>query len=452
MHDDGMAAEYPPPQSLLPDDVLQEEVLPRLPPRALAVCRSVCKSWRGAIDACRMLRSDLLPLWPCGIFVNTGGDPRPPVFFAPPYVGRKVTSKFNTYVGMMGDRSWPRSAPVISAHCNGLLLMYNDGQNDDYVMNPATRRSERLPLCQGEPCDERHLLFDPSLSPHYQVLLFQSPDDYQADAGSEWPPSPFAMWVYSSATRRWEKRSFTREGQPAAGTLAEVHSAEEPIYYRRQSVYFHGALYAHCKGDFIMRITLPDSKYQVIEPPQGINSSVQFDLRLVKCKNGVYLAYMGKTLKAWFLNESAASGKAWVLKYDVNLQAVNSHFSSQDSHHPINMPWLLHHADNNKGNNARVRSVEKFQWDSDNGNIVKIKKSTDGKFRGSGWIHLLGFHPYKEVAFLQLSNNRAVACHLDLSKVQDLGHFDLPFYRNHSYVNGTFVYSPCWMGDLCEQY
>ncbi|WVZ54077.1 hypothetical protein U9M48_004941 [Paspalum notatum var. saurae] len=155
-----------------------------------------------------------------------------------------------------------------------------------------------------------------------------------------------------------------------------------------------------------MRITLPDSKYQVIEPPQGVNSSVQFDLRLVKCKNGVYFAYMGKTLKAWFLDESAAIGKAWVLKYDVNLQAVYSYFSSRDSHHPINRPWVLHRVDYNKGNNARVRSMKKFQWNFDNGNIVKIK-STDGKFRGKGWIYLLGFHPYKEVAFLQLSNGRA---------------------------------------------
>jgi hypothetical protein len=56
----------------LPDDVVQDEVLRRLPPVALAVCRCVFKAWCDAIDSGRMLRSDLLPL---GIFVNVDHVP-----------------------------------------------------------------------------------------------------------------------------------------------------------------------------------------------------------------------------------------------------------------------------------------------------------------------------------------------------------------------------------------
>ncbi|WVZ54100.1 hypothetical protein U9M48_004959 [Paspalum notatum var. saurae] len=314
----------------------------------------------------------------------------------------------------------------------------------------STRRRDGRSACPfaqktNKYVGEQHLLFDPPLSPHYQVLLIQSQHRCQADAGSEWPPSPFAMWVYSSATRR----SFTREGGPAARTLAEVQSANGS----RLSVYFHGALYAHCKGDFIVRITLSDSKYQVIEPPQGVNSRVYSCLRLVKSKNGVYFVSMqeGTELKAWFLNEYASSGKAgaaWVLKYDIYLKAVDSHFSSRNCRHPINSPGVLHRADYNKRKNAKRRSMKKFQWNFDNGNIVKIK-STDGECHDTGSIDLLGFHPYKEVAFLRLSNGRAVACHLDLSKVQDLGHFDMSFCHDLiTYVSATFVYSHCSMGDL----
>ena len=74
----------------LPDDVVQDEVLRRLPPVALAVCRCVCKAWRDAIDARRMLqRSDLLPL---GIFLNVDHEPAPPLLFAPPSMGRKVAA------------------------------------------------------------------------------------------------------------------------------------------------------------------------------------------------------------------------------------------------------------------------------------------------------------------------------------------------------------------------
>jgi hypothetical protein len=70
--------------------------------------------------------------------------------------------------------------------------------------------------------------------------------------GSEWPPSPYVLDVFSSATGRWEKRSFARDGE-AAGILADMQPDFYPWEARRRSVYWKGALYVHCEIDFVMR-------------------------------------------------------------------------------------------------------------------------------------------------------------------------------------------------------
>jgi hypothetical protein len=67
------------------------------------------------------------------------------------------------------------------------------------------------------------LAYDPAVSLHYEVFLIPFlPDDPQSMLEpemlqSEWPPSPYALQVFSSATGRWEEKLFGREG-PAAGT------------------------------------------------------------------------------------------------------------------------------------------------------------------------------------------------------------------------------------------
>jgi hypothetical protein len=99
---------------------------------------------------------------------------------------------------------------------------------------------------------EAYLVFDPTVSPHYQVLLIHTDLVDQALEGleSEWPPSPYSIPVYSSRIGAWEARPFVREGA-AAGTVAGVRSAAEPLY--RHAVCRHETLYVHCQGDFVMR-------------------------------------------------------------------------------------------------------------------------------------------------------------------------------------------------------
>ncbi|KAM0863870.1 hypothetical protein ACQ4PT_044309 [Festuca glaucescens] len=99
---------------LLPPDVLTD-VLQRLDsPRRLAASRCVCKAWRDVVDACRLLRADLLPLSLAGIFTYIHGTDLPK-YFSP--VSSASIAPFD-YLGTHDVESL-----MIMQHCNGLLLL-----------------------------------------------------------------------------------------------------------------------------------------------------------------------------------------------------------------------------------------------------------------------------------------------------------------------------------------
>ncbi|CAL4943716.1 unnamed protein product [Urochloa decumbens] len=454
---------------LLPNDLLAD-VLARLHPslRSLALSRCVCREWRATVDTLGLLqtKTDLLPLSVCGIFVGMGHEPAPPEFFSPPSMARRIAGKLDGYVEKL------EAIPQIVNCCNGLLLL--GGQ----VVNPATRRQARLPPWPGFPAwHGEHLAFDPAESPHYTVLLNSRHywHDEKLAGGSEWPPSPYTFCVYSSSsTRGWEERPFVREGGPAT-TVADE---------RRE---YHGALYVHCRGDFIMRITLSEEKYQVIKLPAGINASVYYQIYLGKSKGGVYCGIVDdkQRFQVLFLNEF--DGKIeWVLKHDINLETV------RPARNRDGQPWILQDSNPDEYDNQGVKVKEALEWDSDNDDGpwtdeddsegVKAEETLERDSYGDDnlgeddnegikvietldwdsddllentceeWhpqnIIIFGFHPYKEVAFLWLSGDGVVACHLNSLKVQDLGNLDVP-YRG-DVVDTAFVYAPCWMGELSK--
>ncbi|GJN08244.1 hypothetical protein PR202_ga26144 [Eleusine coracana subsp. coracana] len=301
----------------LPDDALAA-VLCWIPTRTVAACRCVCKAWRDVVDA----RGLLLPRAVRGIFLNFI-DYRCPRFFARPSSERPGNLSFLP--------SYTRDHGSILDHCNGLLLYEGTFTREFYVVNPATRRWERLPPRMGLRDYVAYLVFDPAESPNYEVFLiprvpkkpcpvlvpkydppslvnlsglFSMSDDgtdledteEDEDSGEEepveltplprsieegffparftpassepgdpyrlmeWPPSRYTFHVFSYSTGRWEERSFVREGE-AVGTIEDVRLDLWLTYAGprwRYGVYWRGALYVHCHGAFVMRLSLAD--------------------------------------------------------------------------------------------------------------------------------------------------------------------------------------------------
>ena len=238
----------------LPEDVLTD-ILRRLAPRGLAVSRGVCKAWHTIIDAHRLLRVDFLPHSVGGIFINFH-DLILSEFLSRPSTGPTVSGNFN-YL--------PRTS-IIRDHCNGLLLLhgYMDylATQQYYVLNPATQQWVQLPPLpiphRGmNYLDNLYLAFDPTLSSHFEV--FQIPYDClirhctelaPTIEGTEWPPSPCILHVFSTRTKQWGDRSFVREGE-AAETL--TNTRRDFPNFQHSAAYWLGVLYVLCQTNFVMR-------------------------------------------------------------------------------------------------------------------------------------------------------------------------------------------------------
>ncbi|KAL6626440.1 hypothetical protein ACP70R_030166 [Stipagrostis hirtigluma subsp. patula] len=434
--------------NLLPEDVLTN-IIRRLAPRYLAISRCVCKTWCGIIDACNLLRVDLLPHSVCGIFINF--HDLMPEFFSRPSKGPTVSGNFD-YLPCRSE---------IRDHCNGLLLLYN------YVVNPATRQWASLPPYPSPSMlgdlffQSEYLVFDPTLSPHYEVFLIpvarpngsyhKLNSDGKLDPAIEeleWPPSPCILHAFSSRTKEWEERSFVREGE-AAGNVADMR-LDSP-YVQDNAVYWRGVLYVNCKTKFIMRISLSSGKYQVIKPPVRFEEMeyTDLDLYLGQSERGVYCALCAHNISIYILDESSGEME-WVFKHSCDDRPILG--QRIDGPGPWTLQDINYHelCDEYGDDNYEAIVEEKFEWDSDSDNVIDTKST--GKWRG-GYITFLGFHPYKEVVFLCDTLRRGFAYHLNSSKIQDLGNLHPTHYGTEMgiqpYIEASFPYTP-WMGEFLE--
>ncbi|XP_044964697.1 uncharacterized protein LOC123425094 [Hordeum vulgare subsp. vulgare] len=468
---------------VLPEELLAE-VLRRVEPHGLAACRCACKALLAVIDARRLLHADLLPLSVGGIFINFHSEDASE-FFARPPTGPTISGSFDYLPPTDGHSHYLGKT---EDHCNGLLLLEDYSENY-YVVNPATRQYDSLPhhpsMSQYKEMDadfryQEYLVFDPMAAPHYHVFVIpnplrkRKPEDFGYDRTvdeldpvmekSEWPPSVWALHVFSSRSGRWEERSFIRDGK-AAGTVADVRRHSGWCYDKHYAVYCRGALYVHCKADFVMRISLSNDKYQVIKPPELGECR---KLHLGRSEKGIYFASICERsrLLVWVLDESSRQPN-WVLNHSNCLPPI------LDRH--VLGPWVLQDINFNqylketKGHNEEGEDTgyvkylkekklelnsgkeelveEKFEWDFENDNTLHKEDVVDA---GNGYFGILGFHPYKEIVFLYVNMKRGLAYHLKDLKVQDLGHLYPTTCHlaltNECFITESFPYTLCWTG------
>lgn len=458
----------------LPDDAVSD-VLRRLAPRDIAASRRVCKSLRRVVDDHRLLRADLLPLSLGGIFLNHFQLRSATQFLSRPTTAAAVSGRLDYTLDACHPDNHFVPAPYVLDHCNGLLLLRH------CVANPATQQWAPLPpdpaLPQPPPPGmdfiiHSYLVFDPILSPNHFDLFIMPQVPFQLDPDAEcepveWPPSAFILSVFSSKIGSWENRTFDREGE-AAGTMPGMDPEIRRSCNERQSAYWRGSLYICCSNCFVMRISLSDNRYQVIKLPPPIfskhGSRDRQQFYLGKSTKGIYCASVfslyRSLLHVWFLNDL----NEWVLKHDMDIFPI---LPNLDYGNRCDGPWILQQFDYHKHSDEDDSVVEdnreaivekekseaivkqgKFEWDSDNDNVLEPGgrcETTD--------INFIGFHPFKEVVLLSLWN-RVLAYHWSSSKLQDLGKLFPDFYldRSHIYwhtlVEESFMYTPCWLGEL----
>ncbi|CAL4901220.1 unnamed protein product [Urochloa decumbens] len=421
---------------LLPDDVLAD-VLGRAVPRDVATARRVCRAWRALIDGRGLLRRDLVPRSLAGLFISYDGLHFPELFHRPS-------------MEFAGPYMLPWSRP--RGHCNGVLLLY------DGLLNPAAQWWAPLPeLPPGHFTNDMCLVFDPAVSPHCEVFLFPcSPhirdNRRHVESGalplleSEWPPSPFMLNVFSTVTGEWRERSFSREGA-SAGTVADMQKDQR--WDGHPSVYWRGALYVYCEDKFVMRISLSNNTYQIIQPPCEIEMC---EFHLGKSEKGVYCALSDDEgqLRVWILDESR-SPIEWVLKHESGRGMSASRPDLSYFAHQVNGPWILSYANSRKGDDdIEALAQQESEWNSDDEDVL----NTEDRDQNHQYIKsfgILGFHPYKEIIFLHKSVDRGFAYHLNTSKLERLGNIcPIPYCNLDPYccIQSCFPYTPCKMAEL----
>ncbi|KAL6865114.1 hypothetical protein ACP4OV_016265 [Aristida adscensionis] len=485
----------------LPYDVLAD-VLGRLGPRDLAVSRCVRRAWRDVVDGGGLLRAKLLPHYLAGVFLNFHYYTTTELFSRPSTARRPSVSGRQDFLPQPGHCRSSRSWSTVIDHCNGLLLVKLFRRvREWYVLNPATGWVAPLPtLTHGRRgiLPKIYLVYDPAISPCYEVFWvphFHDQIGYE-DVGSfdasreevvdpmlehsEWPPPVYNLDVFSSATGRWEERSFVREGH-AASTVADMR--EDPEQEYRNAVYCGGALYVHCQTNFVMRISLSiDKKYQVIKPPVDYSESEYMNpFQLVKSQNEVhYVSVYGRCrLRVWILKES--SGKLeWLLKHDKDLTHLMTH-ELENLSTQVRGSWTLQDinyyfydthdhdsivvlGEDGPEYNSEASAAGKLTWISDDedneddhleaATIEWGPKSNDRTPRRyCGSIEFLAYHPYKEIVFLGESTKTGLAYHLNSSKLEYLGNLYPKRYNevalpNEQFITSSFPYTPCRMGQM----
>jgi hypothetical protein len=314
----------------------------------------------------------------------------------------------------------------VQDHCNGLVLLFS------CVANAATRQWAELPeqppprTAREDACYELpYLVFDPTLSPYYEVFLIpvvpRWADLDPVELESEWPPPLFETHVFSSRIRRWEERSYARKEKPREPWLTADMQRAMPVQ-QRYGVYRRGALYVHCQNDFFCRILTSDGndKYQVIKHPMGIEPNEHPKLHLGRSENGVYCAVVDLKfrLRVWFLEVEESCGRMeWVLKHQNNLKHLlaSPEYMQQD-----HGPWILEDINYNQYRNC----YEDYYYGDHGDDEEQVRCS-----KKHSYVTLLGFHPFKEIVFLNGTMERGrVSYDLNSSKVEDLGYMLLKRY------------------------
>ncbi|VAH69051.1 unnamed protein product [Triticum turgidum subsp. durum] len=161
----------------------------------------------------------------------------------------------------------------------------------------------------------------------------------------------------------------------------------------------------------------------------------------------VYFANLHDRIRIWHLSESNGEVE-WVLKNSIGLVEPSANIYSLNPYR-ICGPWIFDddHVLDKYGNSKRLENVIS-DWDWDDDNILDECGRHPGYCPLLG-CPLLGFHPYKDIAFFHLGL-KAVAYHFDSSKVQYIGYMRPRIHISWS-VDESFIYTPCMIGDLPEK-
>ncbi|WVZ77384.1 hypothetical protein U9M48_025256 [Paspalum notatum var. saurae] len=175
------------PAPLLPDDVIVEHILTRVPAAAAVRFRAVCRAWRAVLTSDHFVQAHRA--------ARAAGRP-------PEINGSSSTSPPSARELVTVSNLRARDL-VLSGPCRGLTLLFQPGENEYHVCNLSTGEHVSLPLCEWPHravpygpyvLSSAGLCFDPAAGEHTVVRLFedwgkkQRCEVYGLRSGGGWRP------------------------------------------------------------------------------------------------------------------------------------------------------------------------------------------------------------------------------------------------------------------------
>ncbi|OEL14725.1 hypothetical protein BAE44_0024255 [Dichanthelium oligosanthes] len=274
----------------IPEDILVTEVLARLPVRSLLRFRSVCRSWRAAIDDPSFVRRHLqLSRGRTSSVLDVPCEPRLEDYWGEARSKELEFRRIRHGVRRQGETAavtaelmhamvWPANrvtAVMDPVHCDGMVLVPT-ASGELFVCNPATREFVALP--PGSPGVQEAVAFgfDPCSNAYKVARIFvrqtefDEPDESDSDdeGGGRWEIDGIGNEVFTLGAGSWEP-------------------TDDPPYYvapirpicTRGAFYWTAVVGAGCADDppptELLRFCLRDETFTVVPNPPCFSQSSQ---------------------------------------------------------------------------------------------------------------------------------------------------------------------------------
>ncbi|KAM3335769.1 hypothetical protein ACQJBY_029962 [Aegilops geniculata] len=284
----------------LPDEVVQWEILVRVPGKELLRCRAACRSWRRlASDAAFLTahhrRQPSLPL----VFFRTRSNDYAAHAVVDALDIRRTPAARRPVLGF-DDYNKSRRSFTIHASCDGLLLL-SLSNHRFYICNPATRQWLQLPDLTG---GSVAALYPHRPSSDYRVLFWKYTDNKSCR---------FAYYVLTVSSLQGQQRCI---GLPVASpSMTKDRSWWHLQASEHPPLLLHDCLHWHAFNSKIVIFDTVAESFSWVQSPTATSSAhlLQMDGMLgIGCIDTATM-----TAKAWVLEDYEA--EVWSSKYRTEL-------------------------------------------------------------------------------------------------------------------------------------
>ncbi|KAL6639272.1 hypothetical protein ACP70R_023002 [Stipagrostis hirtigluma subsp. patula] len=325
---------------LLPEDVIAEQILTRVPAAATVRFRAVCRAWRAALASDHFVRAHHA--------IRAAAQPRPEiVFFAPAAANPTATAFYSFKLPLTTTQrngSSSGEAPAVASArelvtvedlragdlalcgtkpCHGLTLLFQPRASAYHVCNLSTGEHVSLPPCAlatGEIPRTAHVFssaglgFDPVAGEHKVVRLYEDRDQMQQRCE-----------VYGLRSGEW---------RPCAGQVPP-HAAKgldgSPPVFLDGCFYWHIDSWKNFDGweatwfrtpEPILSLSVATEQFGWVRPPEERAESVTSLVELDGSLCAVVDARLGSEVYELWTRRTAASSGPWTLRCRISLATL----------------------------------------------------------------------------------------------------------------------------------